>query len=298
MLTVIPTGSWSCQWPLETNWNNRGVFLQEDVVSLPPKCGLPSQVSWTSECWRQSFTATGIPSYALLLKMASSLLGTDDPVQIGPRSDYHILGRIELPTPKSSDRTSAPCSERFRMSSLQGFASSCACSPLLPVQAVTSESRRHKSQFFVCLSHTRPSCDPDLKVARYSCLHHSGVTAVLDGRVRACCLSSNLDGLKLCDTSGLREVQSVEVLHRVVRLVFGRHLRSSSESPAFFVVDASRSRRLVVRTGVVVVRLPSAPCGRMRLACPQRRLVAVLAVVMKSAQHAFEGAATRSRGVR
>jgi hypothetical protein len=148
------------------------------------------------------------------------------------------------------------------MSSLRGFASSCACGPLLPVQAVTSENRRHKSRFFVCLSHTPPSCDPDLMVARYSYLHHSGVTAVLDGRVRACCLSSSLDGLKLCDTSGLREVQSVEVLHRVVRLAFGRHLWSSSESPAFFVVDASRAWWLVVRTGAVVVKLPSAPCGR------------------------------------
>lgn len=254
-----------------------GDHLEEQRCLPPRRCNIPSAQVW-SFCPRildlrvlaPIFHCYWYPILRLVSQDGVFTFGTDNPVQVGPRSDYHILGRIELPTRKSSDRTAAPCSERFRMSSLRGFASSCACGPLLPAQAVTSESRRHKSRFFVFLSHTPPSCDPDLMVARYSYLHHSGVTAVLDGRVRACCLSSSLDGLKLCDTSGLREVQSVEVLYQVVRLAFGRHLWSSSESPAFFVVDASRAWRLVVRTRAVVVKLPSAPCGRTRLACPQR----------------------------
>ena len=90
--------------------------------------------------------------------------------------------------------------------------------------------------------------------------------------------------IESCGVTGLRQTR----------------VSSSSESSAFFVMGAPRFSRLVVHTEAVVVKLPSTPCKRKELAYPSTQVclrIAVLAVVVRSAQNAFEDAPISSRGV-
>ena len=82
-------------------------FLAQDPI--PP----------TLKCQPRPFTATGVPSFTLLLTMASALAGTKGPTLV----DWIIISSDGLISRReSSGRRLAPCQESIRKSSPRAFA--------------------------------------------------------------------------------------------------------------------------------------------------------------------------------